>query len=318
VIKGLKQYWPTIRPIINTANYFANRYHKKIWLIGDGRSGTTWVSSLINVNRRYRELFEPFNPKFNPQYANLMQPNQYLRPDSNNTEILSLATNIFTGKININKVDEANNSLFYDGLLIKDIFSNLFVKWAINHFPELKVVFLIRNPFDVALSKQNLKHWNWLIDPTNFLTQQTLMDDYLSPYYDLIASIEDDFILKQILTWSILHYVPFKMIEPNDAYPVFYEELVNDPVFQVKQLRMQLGINSDGIEDKLHKAITKTSRTQRTSRASDNPGYWKNEIPGKTIDASFRILEEFNLLHLYDFNTSMPVHSHFRAIYGKH
>jgi hypothetical protein len=47
------------------ANYCAGRFRYPIvWVIGDGRSGTTWLMELINWRKTYREMFEPFHPRF--------------------------------------------------------------------------------------------------------------------------------------------------------------------------------------------------------------------------------------------------------------
>ena len=41
-------------------------YRRSVYLAGDGRSGTTWISEIINCDNRYRYMFEPFHPSFVP------------------------------------------------------------------------------------------------------------------------------------------------------------------------------------------------------------------------------------------------------------
>ncbi len=60
-------------------NYWFGNYKDVLWLIGDGRSGTTWVSSLINFDSHYREMFEPFHPAMVGEMDFLL-PHQYVRP----------------------------------------------------------------------------------------------------------------------------------------------------------------------------------------------------------------------------------------------
>ena len=52
------------KKIIAYANYMNKNYKEVIWLIGDVRSGTTWVSNLINHENKYRTMFEPFHPNY--------------------------------------------------------------------------------------------------------------------------------------------------------------------------------------------------------------------------------------------------------------
>ena len=38
------------------------------WMVGSGRSGTTWLASLINADHTMREVFEPVHPLFFPKH----------------------------------------------------------------------------------------------------------------------------------------------------------------------------------------------------------------------------------------------------------
>ena len=38
-------------------------YRDTILLAGSGRSGTTWVSDIMNYDNEYRYIFEPFHPR---------------------------------------------------------------------------------------------------------------------------------------------------------------------------------------------------------------------------------------------------------------
>ena len=57
-----------LRSTVMAANYYLGSYQDAIWLVGEARSGTTWVSDLINWDKRYREMFEPFHPTFSEKF----------------------------------------------------------------------------------------------------------------------------------------------------------------------------------------------------------------------------------------------------------
>jgi hypothetical protein len=40
-----------------------NDFRNTIFLAGTGRSGTTWLSNIINYKNEYRYMFEPFQSK---------------------------------------------------------------------------------------------------------------------------------------------------------------------------------------------------------------------------------------------------------------
>lgn len=121
------------------ANYYLNNYNEVIWLIGDGRSGTTWVSDLINHEKSYREMFEPFHPML-VRDANFIIPHQYMRRDGSNEDLEAFSAKVFSGKYTHERLDSENRSLRYSGLLIKDIFANLMSHWAVSQFQQVKPV----------------------------------------------------------------------------------------------------------------------------------------------------------------------------------
>ena len=163
------------RVCVMSANRRRGNFRDAIWLFGDGRSGTTWVSELINWDRSYREMFEPFHPKKIRRMRG-MRLHQYIRPGDSDHPFLRRASDVFSGRFSSPRVDHANWSLSYRGLLIKDIFANLLAGWAAQQFPAVKMVLLIRNPFAVALSKSKRRRWSWLTDPSELLAQPELVD----------------------------------------------------------------------------------------------------------------------------------------------
>ncbi len=299
------------RKVVLNANYVFNNYNEVVWLIGDGRSGTTWVSDLINHDMRYRELFEPFHPKLVEQ-MDCIVPHQYLRLHDSNETLRALASDIFCGKFIHPRVDATNQSFLYKGLLVKDIFANLFSYWAVSQFPDVKPVLLIRNPFSVALSKYKKRSWFWATEPLELLKQSDLYEDYLSPFEDVIkrVSSEKNYILNQILIWSIINYVPLRQFSPGSIHICFYENIYKEPNQEIsKILRFVRGAEERSELELPKEVIDRASRVIGTesnllSKTSPVTG-WRNELTPKQIDEGLEILKHFGFENLYDGN-SMP------------
>jgi hypothetical protein len=296
---------PVMAPVL-FANYRRGNYRKVIWLIGDGRSGTTWVSSLLNYNKTYREMFEPFHP-YLVTGMDCIVPHQYMRPDDEHHCLLEAAESVFSGRLLHHRVDRNNRALCYTGLLIKDIFANLFACWAAQHFPTVKIVLLVRNPFAVALSKFVKKDWSWLADPEKLLNQQALYQDYLQPFEDLvrITGRSGDFIQQQILSWAIINFIPLRQFRPEQIDILFYEEVLVDPVREVG--RILSGVNREQNRQPVHipqniierpSNVAGRESTLLTGRCP--VAAWKNELTTGQIDAGYNILSRFGLDTLYD------------------
>ena len=62
------------------------------------------------------------------------------------------------------------------------------MKWIKNNFPEIKIIFLLRNPFPTAFSKDR---FNLHSDLNDYLNQEDLMNDYLNPFKSEIIKAKE-------------------------------------------------------------------------------------------------------------------------------
>ena len=299
------------KSLILRANYLFNNYRKVIWIIGDGRSGTTWVSDIINHDRKYREMFEPFHP-YLVDSMKFMSPHQYVRPDDFNEEVANIASDVFSGKFLNERVDLNNYSLVYKGLLIKDIFSNLFSYWASLRFNHVMPILLIRNPFSVAISKHRKRNWDWATDPLCLLNQKFLYEDYLFKFEDIIKKIsrKNNYILNQIVIWSIINYVPLCQFKEENIHVCFYEDIFVEPIREMSNVFKYINGCSEGGDANIALDVIKRPSRVTTSDGNLLSGVspilsWKNELTPQLIDEGFEILQCFGFEDLYD-DKSMP------------
>ncbi len=294
-----------IRKSVFKFNGSLNRYKEVVWLIGDGRSGTTWVSNLINYQKNYREIFEPFHPKiFND--LNFSLPHLYIRPEEKNDVILKMSSDIFNGRFYDERVSRGNRRLLYGGLLVKDIFANLFSYWVSLRFSQIKIILLLRNPFAVALSKKKMSDAFWVKDPMVLFRQQDLVEDHLFFFEDLIHTIceTEDFFLKQILIWSIINYVPLQQFREHNLHVVFYENMYRNPQKEssklIQHIKSMPETEKVNIPSKLINTPSRMSGKEGDLISGQSPiNNWKNELSVKQIDTGFHILKSFGFGELY-------------------
>ena len=311
ILKFINKIVHPIRSQVLLANYKLNNYKEVLWLIGDGRSGTTWVSNLINYNKEYRDMFEPFHPKIVKE-ASFLLPDQYVRAEDTNDQLEKFANEVFSGRFTHLRVDPANRSISYKGLLIKDIYANLFSYWVYTHFENVKIVLLIRNPFSVALSKYKIRDWFWMNDPMSLLNQPKLYEDYLQPFEDIIieTSKKNDFILNQILIWSIINYIPIRQFSPGQIHIVFYEDIFTNPNLETSKIlqfsKGNIDINLLKLDEKTIKHHNRVMGTESNIIKGKSPiTSWKNELSSTQIENGQKILDCFGFAELYN-DESMP------------
>lgn len=283
-------------------NSVTGRFKNPIWLIGEGRSGTTWLSSIVNHDKKKMEVFEPFHPEIGP-ISQVFSAHQYLRP-GDKCLFETFSDRVFKGRHVSDRLELDSIGWRYDGLLIKDVFANLIAYWAFQRYPGLRIVLLIRNPFAVALSKSKKRDWLWMTNPAEFLGQENLMSDYLEPYRDVIAGIGDDYITRQVLIWSIVHYVPLQQFSRDQIYVQFYENIYENPETETENLFAFLygpeGTRQAHAAMSTNSQLSFVSGTESMIAQGKSPvSGWLDEVSAQQKEAGYRILGEFGLGELY-------------------
>lgn len=315
---GIKHF---LRRTVVRLNGRAGRYRDVVWVVGDGRSGTTWLGEILNARHRYRSMFEPLHPQNAPLFPKT-DPFRYTRPGDTDAPLHDLLESVFSGTFTHPAVDLENRHLLYSGLLVKDIYAHLYFKWACVNFPKVKRIILLRHPFAVAVSKQKLKHWGWMEEPARFLDQPLLRDDYLRPFESLIRSTEG-YIERAVLVWAVIHHVLFKQITSKDALVVCYEDLCTNPEPELRRIQLHIGQGSatQPVDPAMLARIQAPSRVSKKHSAiltgsKDLLDTWRRELSSEQVATGLAILDAFGLGSLYG-NANTPNHDAINALLGK-
>jgi hypothetical protein len=280
--------------------------HKSILVAGTARSGTTWLGDLIASQISCRILFEPFHPKLVPDYRSFNYF-QYMRPGSIGTELLAVAQRVFSGEIRNRWIDRQNERIFPEYRLIKEIRANLFLKWLHDNIPEVPIVYLMRHPCAVVLSRMELD-WSTDSDIEPFLTQPDLVDDHLTDHLDLIRKAKTDE-EKHAIIWSVSNLVPLRQFKPGELKIIFYENLCIQPEIELSDIFASIGQKFESpIIDKINRPSQTTRETSAVVTETDKITNWKKNLSPSQIDNIFQVVEAFGLGNLYG-DSILPLNS---------
>lgn len=264
---------------------------------GTARSGTTWLGDLIASQIPSRILFEPFNRDLVSDYRRFHYF-QYMRPGTENLAFFAFAQKVFMGEIRNGWIDHQNERIISKFRLIKEIRANLALRWLHDNFPEVPILFMIRHPCAVVLSRMELS-WDTDRDIEPFLSQPQLIEDHLGPYLDLIrsaATIEE----KHAVIWSVCNLVPLIQFHPGELKIVYYENLCTQPEVELTGILESIGYQS---KSPLVKIFDQPSQTTRAASAvvngTDKIEGWKKKLTRSQIDNILRVVHGFGLNHLY-------------------
>jgi hypothetical protein len=268
--------WPLISPLYVDLQ---PDYRASIFLAGTERSGTTWISDVIN----YRRVFHP-------------QP--YLRPDNDDPRYLEVAERVLTGRIRHPWTDKFHRTVIARKRLIKDVRANLILKWLHTRFPEMPIVFVMRHPCAVVRSQLQRPHWRPDLR-AEFLSQPELVEDYLAPFAEDIAKAETHFDIL-VFRWCIQNYVPLRQFQEGEIHIAFYEDFCIDPEEEVARMFAYLG---KPYSPEVLEVVGKPSPVSLKDSAIVVGGSlidsWRKQISPEQVERAVEILSLFGLDSIY-------------------
>ncbi len=266
-------------------------HENSVFLAGSGRSGTTWLSQIINHRRRYRYVFEPFNPREVVAFRRF-RTKQYLRPDDQREEFLEPARLALTGRLRDPWADRFNGRILARRRLIKDIRANLLLGWMRANFPGMPIILLLRHPCAVVTSRLDL---GWKDNLSETMEQQELVEDFLLPMEAEIRAASDDF-ERHLFLWCIDNYVPLKQLGVEEVHLTFYENLLARPEQELQSLFASLG---ESFDERVYASLTRLSPLSRKNSSAPSVQGWRTRVSSHQLERTIEILRLFGLDHLY-------------------
>ena len=276
-------------------------YRRSVFLSAGSRTGSTWISELINFSREFRFMFEPITlfcqfatSRFAPYLPDVhdgVQPYMrgaknwlrpalddrllYIRPGCADAELLRKAEEVLTGRFRHPEVDQYNYTLrlFFSKRLIKETKSNLWVRWLYKQFPGLKIVFLMRHPIATIQSRQYTKR---IKDQSIrvpyyqklFFGQPDLVHDYLEPFRSVLEGANSMF-EQRLAIWCIQYYVPLRQFGPGEIHIAFYEDFCLDPLAAATELLTYIG--EPPSKHQLETVVERMQRPSSTAKPDASP-----------------------------------------------
>lgn len=195
-----------------------------VWMLSDGRSGSTWLAQVLDFHSRLHVEHEPIHAAFNPSLAG-----QPLLPAPDGAALDTIYAPLFeqirAGTYRSQRIETAREQA--EGLLIRDIHGLLIAPQLMARCRWLRPVVIARHPAEVAQSKLALSHWQWFTDLPALLASDELAD-HLGP---LVRHVEraDSLYERHVLVWAISHRWFFAHVDqaslPIVRYPSTMSEL---------------------------------------------------------------------------------------------
>lgn len=281
---------------------------RRCLLMGTGRSGTTWVEELINFRDDHRVIFEPF-ALHNPRGSKLFHSRcPYFGAGQWTDEHAAALRYLFGGCFRDAWMDCQNGfGRVYRHRLIKAIRCLAFADHVVQTFPDMPVVYLVRNPYAVLLSMRK-GEWFPQIPQDEFLAlllgNDALVEAWTGRHEKLIRSCTSQY-EQRMLLWALANRIAMSVLKPGDALLLFYEDIMREPELFARQLIRHVGGTFDESMLKNMERPSATARNAHNHRAGEHLVRWRQELTPREIDRGAEILDAFGMMSLYD-DESMP------------
>jgi hypothetical protein len=270
---------------------------KSIIIAGMGRSGTTWLANIIASQLPCRIMWEPFNPH-TVEASSQFNDFQYLRTTDPAPDLYNFARTVLKGDIRHNWIDREIGRITVDYRIVKEIRANLFLNWLHKRFPSVPLIFIVRHPCAVVLSRMEAI-WGADEDLNALISQSALIKDHLSDRLDVIRNARSTE-SKHAILWAIQHLVPLRQFRREHLDIVFYENLCLRPEEEIPRIFQIIGHE---FRTSVYKHVEVPSRTTlRTSAIvtnDDKVTRWKRKLSEKQIDDILSVIRDFDLDYIY-------------------
>jgi Sulfotransferase family len=244
---------------------------KPIFVVGSGRSGTTWIGDVIGSCAGCSPIFEPMRtdsvaevPRWGLRSG---LPGPYLRARDPHPDWATFLDALLAGGICnvwtrqdwtrvpevltrwplLEKVGYRLARIPYQyrerrahRYVIKEIRANLMLEWLERHV-DARIVYLIRHPCAVVGSRMRLGLPDWEADFEEILCQSRLMGDFLEPFRPIIEQ-SASMLRRQAVVWCVENLVPISQAGSKDWFVSSYEEFLCEPDRMFEQLFRILGL----------------------------------------------------------------------------
>lgn len=271
-----------------------------IFVVGHGRSGTTWIANVLAQASGAIYYHEPCRPR-REFGGGINTWFKYLRPSTPDREFEAYLDPAFKGLI-LERGPRFSLRVCLRRLLpgyqiiVKEVAAMMSTEWVWDRY-EPKILVITRHPCGVCASEHNKR------TPTTesvraILDNEQLVEAHLGDYVELLKSAREPYEIYGAV-WGARHRVLYDQYKRNPSWKVAsYEQVARDPVKGFKALYAQFDLRwSKRVESFLSQTTTSHVEglyeiKRYTARTYNR---WKEIMEQKEVDQVRAFVQPFGL-----------------------
>jgi hypothetical protein len=270
-------------------------------IIGEGRSGTTWIGQTFSQSPDVLYYVEPCNPD-NNEHGNPTAWTNYVSPGERDWYYEHYLKSAFQGLISPGQTWSRQNfrRRLYPGyrFVIKEVATFMSLEWVYHNF-DPNVLVVLRHPCGVALS--NLERNAHLEEQSRLklLKQNTaLVSAHLKPYMETIEKAQTPLEVSSVI-WAIRNRVFADIYEQHSNWHLlYYEDLCESPKSTFRSLFERFDIPwSEAVDQFItQKTSSEEPGTFSTGRITQKQiDKWRRRLSSDEVGQVYSMVAPFNL-----------------------
>ena len=272
---------------------------KLILIAGSGRSGTSWLQSIIGAPLNYRLVFEPFHPHISQRQDFVRL---YLNAESRHDELYVYLRSVLDGGVRNRWMMQGGhahrwyffrNRFWASDIVVKVIRGNMMLEWLQRNFG-CRILFIIRHPCAVVASWRKMgwdrtAEWNF-----DFVrSQESLINEHFEDCREFIFMTNPTPIQWMTMLWCMENKIALQQCRKNNWTGVSYENLVCDAKSELDRLYTKLHLPKPWTSYRALDQVLPIT-WQRNYHASMLT-HWQHELSEEDIQQVFEILDAFDM-----------------------
>ena len=265
-----------------------------VWIAGSGRSGTTWLATMVAETVRARVIFEPLHPDAwrGPELSLVAGARPFLHWTERAQPVRQYFDDLFSGRYANRWTRFGHNSrlrwprillssLGATRCVLKAIRSNLMLPWVTRQ-TEYPVLLIVRHPCAVVASQLKRR---WLGDIRPLLDSLSSIDGALHAHAGWLREASRDPIGLLAVRWALETLVPLRFAARDRLTVVHYESLAANPATEMQRVFTALGWPmNERMRKRLGRAIRQRVSGMGQRRSSSTAPAWQAELTAPDIE----------------------------------
>lgn len=264
------------------------------------RSGSTWVSEVLNAITKCRVIFEPLASHKISSWEYEERP--CVPRDRDEPRLKGYFASLLSGAIYQSWIDHIGFRPWSNAMIVKLVRAAFIIGWLRENFPTVPIALLLRHPIPTAFSAMKL---GWEC-PLETITSFRCISSEVIGHIQQSLGYSDSIFARWLTFWAVENSIALTEARRIGASVFFYESICDSPQNEFTRLASECGLPVQGFSYNRIRRPSATSRVSHEMSLEDRIESWIGECSSEQYRIAERVIGTFGLEDIYRARSPWP------------